>query len=106
MASARPETALAWQDRSACTGVDTNLFFEPEAPRLGRVNQRLKTQREDAAKRICAGCPVAAQCLAWAEATGQAYGIWGGLNALERAARRAAARRTQHRRTTRMAVSA
>jgi WhiB family redox-sensing transcriptional regulator len=33
---------------------------------------------------ICQSCPVAGQCGAWALATGQLYGIWGGVTEGER----------------------
>ncbi|MDP9799364.1 hypothetical protein J2S43_007876 [Catenuloplanes nepalensis] len=41
-----------------------------------------------AAVRICAGCPVAAECAEWAVTTDQRYGIWGGTTAPERHAER------------------
>ena len=41
------------------------------------------------ARRICARCPVRLDCAAWAVATGQRDGIWGGLDVEERRARRA-----------------
>ena len=36
------------------------------------------------AKLICSTCPVREKCLAWAIATRQTDGIWGGLTAQER----------------------
>lgn len=39
-----------------------------------------------AAKRRCVGCPVQPDCLAYALATGDRYGIWGGLTFAERRA--------------------
>jgi Transcription factor WhiB len=36
------------------------------------------------AKRICAGCPVQPECLAFALRTHQSHGIWGGLSEQER----------------------
>lgn len=44
-----------------------------------------------AAKKVCAGCQVREQCLAYAVATRQDTGVWGGLTDTER---RALARRT------------
>ena len=38
------------------------------------------------AKRLCANCPVRADCLEAALARHETYGIWGGLNELERRA--------------------
>jgi WhiB family redox-sensing transcriptional regulator len=37
-----------------------------------------------AAKAICARCPVAADCLAWALGAGEPAGIWGGTTPEER----------------------
>jgi len=36
------------------------------------------------AKRICKGCPVREQCLAWALGENMRFGIWGGLSERER----------------------
>ncbi|MCI0425303.1 MAG: WhiB family transcriptional regulator [Actinobacteria bacterium] len=36
------------------------------------------------AKAVCAGCPVADECLSWALETNQTEGIWGGHTAKER----------------------
>jgi WhiB family redox-sensing transcriptional regulator len=36
------------------------------------------------AKRICRGCPVQIQCLAWALASGVTDGVWGGTTPDER----------------------
>ncbi|MFC4950728.1 WhiB family transcriptional regulator [Pseudonocardia sp. GCM10023141] len=48
------------------------------------------------AKAVCARCPVTAECLGWALASGQDSGVWGGLTDAERRdlrARRAASGR-------------
>ena len=55
-----------WVGDPACAEVDPELFF----PDSGE-NPR-------AAKAICAGCPVAAQCLDYAIRTNQTHGIWAG----------------------------
>ncbi|WP_231839643.1 MULTISPECIES: WhiB family transcriptional regulator [Blastococcus] len=36
------------------------------------------------AKRVCAGCPVRAECLEYALASDERFGIWGGLSERER----------------------
>jgi WhiB family redox-sensing transcriptional regulator len=36
------------------------------------------------AKRICAGCEIQAECLAWALVMHEPHGIWGGLTVNER----------------------
>lgn len=58
---------MAWQDHAACLGCDPDVFF-PEAG-----------EDSAAAKAVCAGCPVREECLEYAIATGQAYGMWGGV---------------------------
>ena len=73
-----PPTSLA---DAACKGADTDLFFGPDAE---FVTARQK--REARAKAICAGCPVRDACLAYALDSGEAYGIWGGMNEDERRA--------------------
>ncbi len=76
--SNRDET---WFTRAACRDVDRRLFFEPEGeaakPRARRVR---------AAKAVCAQCPVRRECLMFALAAPEHYGVWGGLTARERAA--------------------
>jgi WhiB family transcriptional regulator, redox-sensing transcriptional regulator len=78
---------IAWQQRGACRQVDPSLFFGPEGE--GRAQRRF---RESAAKAVCACCPVRAACRAFALATGEPYGIWGGTTETERL-RHAAGRR-------------
>lgn len=36
------------------------------------------------AKKLCSNCPVARECLAYALATNEQYGVWGGLTTDER----------------------
>jgi WhiB family transcriptional regulator, redox-sensing transcriptional regulator len=78
----RPETAAvpgraAWRGRAACRHVDTELFFP-----IGQGSRAMAETQQ--AKAICARCPVRQPCLAYALATGQAYGIWGGYDEEER----------------------
>lgn len=61
-----------WRANAACDGADDALFF----PEKG------KTSRE--AKRICSGCEVRTECLAYALESGQKFGIWGGVSETER----------------------
>jgi WhiB family redox-sensing transcriptional regulator len=63
---------LAWQSRANCLGVDPELFF-PE---------RGASTRE--AKEVCRGCVVRTECLEYALANGEKFGIWGGLSERER----------------------
>lgn len=62
----------AWQARANCMGVDPDLFF-PE---------RGASTRE--AKEVCRGCVVREDCLEYALANGEKFGIWGGLSERER----------------------
>lgn len=73
--------ATAWMDHAACADENPDLFFVERG-----VNA-------DEAKAICATCPVRAACLAYALATNQLHGIWGGLSEKERKRLRAARRR-------------
>ena len=61
-----------WRRRAACRGEDPELFFP-----VGSAGPALAQIAE--AKKICARCPVLRACLAFAMATGQESGIWGGL---------------------------
>jgi WhiB family redox-sensing transcriptional regulator len=61
-----------WTDHAACRGERTAVFY----PEHGQTHRH--------AKRICAGCPVRQICLGVALANGEAFGVWGGLNELER----------------------
>lgn len=67
----------AWRARAACVDVDPEAFFP-----VGEAGPVFVAQVA-AAKAVCAGCPVRAECLADA-LVGLAYGIAGGLTAEER----------------------
>lgn len=67
----------AWRERAACRGAATDLFFP-----VGAAEAAADETRQ--AREICAGCPVRPQCLAYALASGQQYGIWGGSDEQER----------------------
>ena len=60
--------APAWMDRAACLGHEPEAWFPP-ADDPGRE-----------ARAVCAGCPVRADCLSHALATGTRDGIWGGVD--------------------------
>jgi WhiB family redox-sensing transcriptional regulator len=73
--STAPETEVevrSWQDFANCLGVDPDLFF-PE---------RGASTRE--AKEVCRGCVVREECLEYALANGEKFGIWGGMSERER----------------------
>ena len=68
-------TDWRWQDDAACIGTDPDAFF-PESHEY---------RRGLTAKAICAGCPVAIQCLEHALVNHEYVGIWGNTNERERA---------------------
>jgi WhiB family redox-sensing transcriptional regulator len=61
-----------WQDRALCAQTDPEAFF----PEKGGSTRE--------AKRICQGCDVRAECLEYALAHDERFGIWGGLSERER----------------------
>jgi WhiB family redox-sensing transcriptional regulator len=66
-----------WRLFAACRSADPDLFFpvSSSGASLAQVAQ---------AKAICAGCQVRRDCLAFALATHQVHGVWGGLSEQER----------------------
>jgi WhiB family redox-sensing transcriptional regulator len=74
-----------WLDHRACADVDTALFFPGRGDNLATA----------AAKAVCAGCPVAAECLEYALENGERFGIWGGTSENERRSLRRGIRRRQ-----------
>ena len=69
-----------WQYEGACREVEPSVFFHPEGERGGT-----RRRRDEAAKAICARCPVIEQCREHALAVQEPYGVWGGLSEDERA---------------------
>jgi len=61
-----------WQDRALCAQTDPEAFF----PEKGGSTRE--------AKRICQGCDVRSECLEYALAHDERFGIWGGLSERER----------------------
>lgn len=68
-----------WQLDGACRRVDVELFFHPD-------NERgpSRSEREAAAKAVCARCPVLQRCREHALQSREPYGVWGGLSVEER----------------------
>lgn len=62
-----------WQERGVCRQVDIGDMFFPD-----------KGGSTKEAKRICAVCPVAAECLQYALDHDERFGIWGGFSERER----------------------
>lgn len=75
-------TSLEWTHAAACRGSEGTLFYSADSAE--RKEDRL--EREQLAKRICAGCGVREECLRAALERHESYGIWGGLNEFERRA--------------------
>ena len=68
-----------WQEQALCAQTDPEAFF----PEKGGSTRE--------AKRICSGCEVRAECLEYALAHDERFGIWGGLSERERRRLRRAA---------------
>lgn len=66
------DNALAWQSDALCAQTDPEAFF----PEKGGSTRD--------AKKICTTCEVRAQCLEYALANDERFGIWGGLSERER----------------------
>jgi WhiB family transcriptional regulator, redox-sensing transcriptional regulator len=63
---------LSWQERSLCAQTDPEAFF----PEKGGSTRE--------AKRVCLSCDVRSECLEYALAHDERFGIWGGLSERER----------------------
>ncbi|WP_165988883.1 WhiB family transcriptional regulator [Streptomyces sp. YIM 98790] len=77
----RPSRDLAgpWHSAAACRRDEAGLFFAPsQEPTAARL------AREQAAKSVCARCPVLLECREHALVQPEPYGVWGGLTAAER----------------------
>jgi WhiB family transcriptional regulator, redox-sensing transcriptional regulator len=66
-----------WGSRAACLSADAELFFPVSGagPSVAQIAE---------AKTVCARCEVRSECLAFALATRQPYGVWGGTSPEER----------------------
>lgn len=78
-----------WIGQARCVDEDPELFFP-----VGTTGPAI--EQTERAIEVCRGCPVRAECLAWALDTCQDAGVWGGLGEedrreIRRARRRAAA---------------
>ena len=66
------EGGVSWQERSLCAQTDPEAFF----PEKGGATRE--------AKKVCVGCDVRSECLEYALAHDERFGIWGGLSERER----------------------
>lgn len=62
----------SWKSAGACAGFDTDMFY-PE-----------RGESTDEAKAVCQGCDIREQCLEFALANGENFGIWGGTSERQR----------------------
>lgn len=79
-------TEEQWRADALCAQVDPELFF----PEKGGSTR--------GAKKVCGSCEVREQCLAYALANDQRFGIWGGLSERERRQLKPTADGTKHQR--------
>ena len=63
---------LGWQERALCAQTDPEAFF----PEKGGSTRE--------AKKVCRACEVRAECLEYALAHDERFGIWGGMSERER----------------------
>ena len=71
----------SWREQAVCASIDGGAWF----PHKGGSTRQVK--------RICATCPVRADCLEYALEHGEHHGIWGGES--ERSRRRIRATRNR-----------
>lgn len=70
--AAGDEEEQEWQERALCAQTDPEAFF----PEKGGSTRE--------AKKICVGCEVKDECLEYALANDERFGIWGGMSERER----------------------
>jgi len=66
------DSLLSWQERALCAQTDPEAFF----PEKGGSTRE--------AKKVCVTCEVRVECLEYALANDERFGIWGGLSERER----------------------
>ncbi len=66
------EDEVTWQERALCAQTDPEAFF----PEKGGSTRE--------AKKVCDSCEVKRECLEYALAMDERFGIWGGLSERER----------------------
>ena len=66
------DSSFAWQAEALCAQTDPEAFF----PEKGGSTRE--------AKRVCQSCTVRTECLEYALAHDERFGIWGGLSERER----------------------
>jgi len=71
------ESSTSWRDASICRDLDPSVFFP-----IGVTGVAIEQIAR--AKAICAEFPVRTECLDFAIATKQDFGVWGGYDEEER----------------------
>lgn len=71
--AARLSRRFDWQTAAACRGLDPEVFFAAT------------DEPTRAALAVCSRCPVRVECLGYAIAAGERFGIWGGTTEKQRA---------------------
>lgn len=66
------EDLATWKERALCAQTDPDAFF----PEMGGSTRN--------AKKVCLGCDVREECLQYALANDERFGVWGGLSERER----------------------
>jgi WhiB family transcriptional regulator, redox-sensing transcriptional regulator len=81
-----------WQDEAACAGFWAETYYDawfgPNEDEDDYWGGKIPAEYADRARAICAGCPVRAECLAYAEENGEVDGIWGGFTPYQRTLRK------------------
>jgi WhiB family redox-sensing transcriptional regulator len=80
-----PSASLAhaepsWRASAECQGATAGVFYPPSTTETREQRQH----REGAARDLCGRCKVREACLEYALFVQEPYGIWGGMNELER----------------------
>ena len=69
-----------WQYDSLCRQHSSNLFFPPATFEINEDRDKRAAKE----KAVCSGCPVKFECLEEANEISEPFGVWGGLNEVER----------------------
>lgn len=64
---------VSWQAHAACVGLPSEVFFPDKGQHI-----------TEGARRVCGGCEVRNDCLAYALAHRELAGIWGGKSERQR----------------------
>jgi len=74
---------MAWTDQAACRGAGVKVFFahsEGDQKDYAQAKSKVDVIKRD----YCLICPVKQECLEFAIANGERFGIWGGMDEQER----------------------